>query len=187
MKRTRFAQMNCSLARGLDVIGDWWTPLIVRDLFLGIERFDDLAEDLGISRNLLTRRLRALLDNGIVERRIYQRKPTRYAYALSEAGRDLVPAILALTAWGERWAGPAEGSPFVFRHGACGHIFEAEVCCDACRAVLKAEAVDVLPGPGLAAKPGTMVIARRLAAADAAPNDQEHAGQDPGTRGEPSS
>ena len=76
MKRTSFARMHCSLARGLDLIGDWWSPLIVRDLYLGVVRFDDLVEDLGISRNLLTRRLNALSKNGIVERHAYQRRPS---------------------------------------------------------------------------------------------------------------
>jgi DNA-binding HxlR family transcriptional regulator len=98
MKRTSFARMHCSLARGLDLIGDWWSPLIVRDLFLDVVRFDDLVDDLGISRNLLTRRLNALMRSGIVARRAYQRRPKRYEYRLTEAGRDLVPAILALTA-----------------------------------------------------------------------------------------
>ena len=115
MKRTSFARMHCSLARGLDLIGDWWSPLIVRDLYLGVVRFDDLVEDLGISRNLLTRRLNALSKNGIVERHAYQRRPFRYEYRLSEAGRDLVPAILALTAWGDRWARPQRRKPDAVR------------------------------------------------------------------------
>jgi DNA-binding HxlR family transcriptional regulator len=112
---------------GLDLIGDWWSPLIVRDLYLGVVRFDDLVEDLGISRNLLTRRLNALSKNGIVERHAYRRRPFRYEYRLSEAGRDLVPAILALTAWGDRWACPREGSPMLFVHKTCGQRFEPHV------------------------------------------------------------
>ena len=116
MQRTSFAKMHCSLARGLDLIGDWWSPLIVRDLYLGLARFDELIENLGISRNLLTRRLKSLVRSGIVERKVYRRKPIRYGYALTEAGRDLVPAILALTAWGDRWARPKEGSPMLFVH-----------------------------------------------------------------------
>ncbi|PWR22491.1 winged helix-turn-helix transcriptional regulator [Zavarzinia aquatilis] len=162
MQRTSFARMHCSLARGLDVIGDGWTLLILRDLFLGLERFDDLVANLGISRNLLTRRLTLLLDNGIIERVAYARRPLRHAYSLSPAGADLVPAILALTAWGERWARPAEGSPMIFVHETCGQPFEASVCCSACGRTIEAGAVRVLPGPGGAAKPGTMVLARRL-------------------------
>ena len=69
MQRTSFARMHCSLARGLDLIGDWWSPLIVRDLFLGLARFDELIENLGISRNLLTRRLKSLIRSGIVDER----------------------------------------------------------------------------------------------------------------------
>jgi DNA-binding HxlR family transcriptional regulator len=166
MKRKSFARMHCSLARGLDRIGDWWSPLIVRDLFLGVARFDELIENLGISRNLLTRRLNALVRNGIVERHGYLRRPTRYEYHLTEAGRDLVPAILALTAWGDRWARPKEGSPMVFVHKTCGHQFQPQVSCSACCEVVTGDAVKTLAGPGGAMKPGTMVVARRLRAAN---------------------
>lgn len=162
MKRTSFARMHCSLARGLDLIGDWWSPLIVRDLYLDVVRFDDLVEDLGISRNLLTRRLSALANNGIVERRAYQRRPRRYEYRLTEAGRDLVPAILALTAWGDRWARPKEGSPMLFVHNSCGHQFQPQVTCSACGEVITAKAVKTIGGPGGAMKTGTKVLARRL-------------------------
>jgi DNA-binding HxlR family transcriptional regulator len=154
--------MRCSLARGLELIGDWWSPLIIRDLFLGVARFDELVEDLGISRNLLTRRLNALVDNGIVARRIYQQRPARHEYVLTEAGRDLVPAILALTAWGDRWAQPKEGSPILFVHKSCGLRFRALVTCAACGGEIRADAVTALPGPGGAAQPGTRVVARRL-------------------------
>lgn len=154
--------MQCSLARGLELIGDWWSPLIVRDLFLGVTRFDEIVEDLGISRNLLTRRLKALADNGIVSRRAYQARPARYEYMLTEAGRDLVPAILALTAWGDRWAAPKEGSPILFVHTACGHTFRPQVTCAVCREEIRADTVTALPGPGGAAKAGTRVVAKRL-------------------------
>ncbi len=154
--------MRCSLARGLDLIGDWWSPLIIRDLFLNVGRFDELVEDLGISRNLLTRRLKSLAENGIVERTAYQRRPTRYEYRLTEAGRDLVPAILALTAWGDRWARPEEGSPILFVHKTCGHRFQPQVSCPACGEAISADTVTPLPGPGGAAVAGTKLVARRL-------------------------
>jgi DNA-binding HxlR family transcriptional regulator len=162
MKRTSFARMHCSLARGLDLIGDWWSPLIIRDLFLNVVRFDDLVEDLGISRNLLTRRLNALVRSGIVARHAYQRRPRRYEYRLTEAGRDLVPAILALTAWGDRWAQPKEGSPMLFVHKTCGHQFQPQVTCSACGEAITGDAVKTLGGPGGAMKAGTRVLARRL-------------------------
>ena len=154
--------MRCSLARGLDMIGDWWSPLIIRDLFLNVVRFDELVEDLGISRNLLTRRLKSLVENGVIERTVYQRRPTRYEYRLTEAGRDLVPAILALTAWGDRWAQPKEGSPILFVHKTCGHQFQPRVSCSACGEVIDADTVTPIPGPGGAAASGTKLVARRL-------------------------
>jgi DNA-binding HxlR family transcriptional regulator len=164
MERTSFAQMRCSLARGLDLIGDWWSPLILRDLFLGVVRFDELVEDLGISRNLLTRRLRALAANGMIERIAYQRLPMRYEYRLTEAGRDLVPVLLALMAWGDRWAAPKQGRPILFRHSRCGHECAARVTCSACGEPLAAGELLALPGPGGAATRGTKVVARRLMA-----------------------
>ena len=163
MQRTSFADMRCSLARALERIGDWWSPLIVRDLFLGVTRFDDLVEDLGISRNLLTARLRSLVDNGVVVRTAYQQHPPRYEYRLTEAGRDLVPAILALTAWGDRWAAPQQGSPILFLHRGCGQQFEPQVTCSHCGEAISADAVRAVPGPGGAARAGTRVVAKRLA------------------------
>lgn len=162
MQRTSFAKMHCSLARGLELMGDWWTPLIVRDLFLNVSRFDELVEDLGISRNLLTRRLKALIANGIVEKRAYRRRPVRYEYFLSAAGLDLVPVILALTAWGDRWAQPKEGSPILFIHRDCGHQFEPKVMCSECGEAIVADAVAARAGPGGAPKTGTKILARRL-------------------------
>lgn len=165
MQRTSFAKMHCSVARSLELIGDWWSPLIVRDLFLGVTRFDDLAEDLGISRNLLTRRLKALVENGIAERKPYRQKPVRYEYRLTEAGRELVPVLIALTAWGDRWAPSKDGKPILFVHTGCGKKISAEITCSACGDTLTADNVKALPGPGGAAKTGTKVIARRLVAA----------------------
>jgi DNA-binding HxlR family transcriptional regulator len=170
MERTSFAEMRCSLARGLDLIGDWWSPLIVRDLFLGVSKFDELIEDLGMSRNLLTRRLKSLVDNAIVERVAYQHRPTRFEYRLTAAGRDLVPVILALTAWGDRWVRPKEGRPILFVHNTCGHHFDPQVTCSACGEAISAENVTAIGGPGGAAKPGTKIVAKRLRAASVSPS-----------------
>jgi DNA-binding HxlR family transcriptional regulator len=162
MRRTSFAGIHCSLARSLEVIGDWWTPLILRDLYLGVTRFDDLVLDLGISRNLLASRLRALVANGLVERRRYQEHPPRFDHVLSEAGRELVPVLLALTAWGDRWAAPRGGAPLLFAHRTCGQLFRPEVRCSACGEEVRAPDVVVRPGPGGRAGRGTRVVARRL-------------------------
>lgn len=168
MRRTSFASMNCSLARSLEVIGDWWTPLIVRDLALGVTRFDDLVEDLGVSRNLLASRLKALVESGLVERRRYEEHPPRYEHVLTEKGRGLVPPLIALTAWGDRWVTPRGGSPMLFVHRTCGHEFQPEVHCPHCGEKVCAEDVIAKAGPGGRATRGTKVIARRLAEAAAA-------------------
>lgn len=163
MHKVSFAEMRCSLARSLDVIGDWWTLLIIRDIYLGVCRFDDMAEDLGISRNLLATRLKGLLDAGIVTREPYQARPERHDYHLAPAGADLVPVILALTAWGDRWVQPPEGQPIMFTHDNCGCVLDAQVTCAACGKPVAADNVSAKPGPGGADLPGTRVIARRLA------------------------
>ena len=164
MKRIRFGDMQCSLARGLDLIGDWWSPLIIRDLYLGVSRFDDLVEDLGLSRNLLASRLKQLTEHGIIVREEYQQHPARYDYRLTAAGRDLVPIIIALTAWGNRWACPKEGPPIAFEHTGCGKDFQPAVVCAGCGEAITAETVRAHAGPGGRAKRGTRLIGRMLAA-----------------------
>jgi DNA-binding HxlR family transcriptional regulator len=165
LRKTNFAEMRCSLARGLSLIGDWWSPLILRSVFLGVVRFDDLVEDLGISRNLLTIRLRALMRSKIMERKPYQQRPRRYEYGLTDAGRELIPILIALTAWGDRWATPREGIPILFVHDTCRHRFEPRIICSECGDTVDVGDVRAEPGPGGSARKGTMVIARRLAAA----------------------
>lgn len=157
MRQTSFASFQCSLARSLDVMGDWWMPLIVRDLFLGLDRFDELVADLGISRNLLTARLAALIEHGIVQRRPYSERPPRDRYLLTQAGRELVPILTALTAWGDRWATPPGGPPVLFRHRACGHTCTPRVACSHCGEPVAAEDLEVLPGPGGRRAPGTLL------------------------------
>jgi len=162
LERTDFAAMRCSIARTVARIGDGWSPLILRDLFLGVSRFDDLVEDLGVSRNLLTRRLAALVADGLVARAPYQTRPTRYAYALTPAGLDLVPVLVALSAWGDRWAPLPEGPPMRYEHAACGCRFTPRIRCSACGGDLAASDIRALPGPGGAETRGTRVVARRM-------------------------
>ncbi|MFN8022716.1 MAG: helix-turn-helix domain-containing protein [Acidimicrobiales bacterium] len=162
MRQTSFADFHCSLARSLEVMGDWWTPLVLRDLWAGIDRFDDLAADLGISRNLLTQRLEALVADGIVTREAYQERPTRHRYVLSESGRELVPILAALTSWGDRGVAPAEGPPLRFRHGR--HACTPTVCCSTCGEQLDDDNLGVRPGPGGRVAPGTMLLGALLGA-----------------------
>ena len=100
MKYTRIADTDCSIAQALDVVGDWWTLLVVRDVAGGITRFSDLAAELGVSRKVLTERLAMLVERGVLERRQYSDRPPRSEYHLTEAGRGLLPVLVALQNWG---------------------------------------------------------------------------------------
>ncbi|WP_280261929.1 winged helix-turn-helix transcriptional regulator [Nocardia wallacei] len=161
MQRTSFAEMHCSIGQSLERIGEWWTPLIVRDVYLGLHRFDDIAENLGISRNLLTRRLETLVADGIVERRAYRERPLRHEYHLTAAGLELVPVLMALMAWGDKWATPPGGPPVRLVHRECGAQFTPQVCCSECGEPATATNTTALAGPGAASGPGTRVLARR--------------------------
>ena len=132
MKRTPFSEWPCSIARSMDLLGDWWTPLVLRDAFFGVKRFDDFQRDLGIGRNILTQRLNRLVDEGLLERRPYQEHPPRHEYVLTAKGRDFMPVLLAMAAWGDRWLAGPEGPPVTFTHKDCGHVTHARVVCSHC-------------------------------------------------------
>jgi DNA-binding HxlR family transcriptional regulator len=162
MRRTSFAGMHCSIARSLEVMGDWWTPLIVRDLHLGLTRFDELANDLGISRNLLAARLAMLVERGLVERRRYSEHPPRDTYELTAAGQDLVPVLAALTAWGDKWVAPKQGPPVRLQHRTCGEFFTPVVSCSHCGDPLVADDIVTHGGPGGRPGAGTRLVAKLL-------------------------
>lgn len=162
MRQTSFAEFHCSLAQSLEAVGDWWTPLIIRDVAVGVNRFDEIVEDLGISRNLLTTRLDDLERNGVLRRRQYQDRPPRFEYALTKSGEELIPVLMALTAWGDRWFPPPGGKPIRFQHEACGQVFTPRVCCSACSAPVVASRVLPRPGPGSVSAPGTRLVPDRL-------------------------
>src|ERR1700745_1309563 len=106
----------CSIASALEVVGERWSLLIVRDVFLGLRRFDEIQADRGIARNILHRRLQTLVDEGVLERRLYNDSPPRYEYRLTEKGIDLWPAMVALMQWGDRHAGRTAGPPVLIEH-----------------------------------------------------------------------
>ena len=111
MRRTRFADWDCSVARATDILGDWWTPLVVRSALLGVRRFDDFVEMLGIPRNVLTERLSRLVDEGILRKVAYQEAPVRYEYRLTEKGLGLYPVIVTLLEWGNEFFEWPDGEP----------------------------------------------------------------------------
>lgn len=150
MQRTNFSELAaCSIARTLDVIGEPWSPLILRDVWVGISRFEQIQADLGISRKVLTERLNHLVAQGIVERRPYDRRP-RYEYVLTEKGTELVDMLMVMTRWGDKWLAGEAGPPVLYRHRGCGEISEAGLTCTHCGRPMHARDIDVLPGPGAA-------------------------------------
>ena len=102
MQRKSFGSMSCPIARSLERVGEWWSILILRDAFRGLTRFDQFQKSLGIAPNMLTRRLNALVESGLLERRAYSEHPPRYEYVLTERGRDFRPVLWALLAWGNK-------------------------------------------------------------------------------------
>jgi DNA-binding HxlR family transcriptional regulator len=150
MQRTQFGDMACSIARTLDVFGEPWTPLIIRDIWVGIGRFDQIRADLGISTKVLTQRLAWLVETGVLERRQYSDHPPRHEYALTAKGAELCDVLVVMSRWGDRWLADEAGPPVLHRHRECGQITHVELHCSECGAPVHAEDLDVLPGPGAA-------------------------------------
>jgi DNA-binding HxlR family transcriptional regulator len=157
MRRKSFEDMNCSVAQTLEVVGEWWTMLIIRDSFLGVTRFDDFQQRLGISRNILADRLEHLVDKGVLVRVPYQEHPVRHDYRLTDKGRDLWLVLTAMRQWGDRWAAE-EGPPVEIEHRACGHLTTVVATCSACGEQVDARSVRVRPGPGSTSRPAEALI-----------------------------
>ena len=138
----------CSAARSLEVVGERWSLLIIRDaLFAGVTRFSDFLRRLGLARNILAARLDGFVEAGIMERFSPEGSPYQ-EYRLTEKGRDLAPVIIALTDWGDRWAAP-HGRPIVYRHIDCGGEVEQRLVCSECRKAIRHDRVGVELGPGM--------------------------------------
>jgi DNA-binding HxlR family transcriptional regulator len=138
----------CSVAGALEVIGERWSLLVVRDVFLGLRRFDEIQADLGIARNVLQARLTKLVDQGVLERRLYHEHPPRHEYRLTDKGLDLWPTIVALMQWGDRHVASAAGPPVVLEHRGCGGSVDEHRICETCGARLTVRESRALPGPG---------------------------------------
>ncbi len=159
MERKSFADMACSVAQCLEVVGEWWSLLIVRDAFLGVTRFDDFRKRLGISRNILNQRLSALVEADVLSKEPYSEHPPRYDYRLTAKGRDLWPVLTTMRQWGDRYAAP-EGPPLIVRHKGCGNVAEAVLVCSSCGEPLQVRDVRAEPGPG-AGESDLLATARR--------------------------
>lgn len=148
MQRSSFSSMPCSVARTLDIIGEWWTLLILRDVFYGVRRFENLRSHLGVSRKVLTNRLGRLTDEQILKKVLYQNQPSRYEYQLTKKGLELLPVLLTLMNWGDKWISEADMTPVIFVHKDCGEEITPKLVCSHCGGDLNAHNVYPTPGPG---------------------------------------
>jgi DNA-binding HxlR family transcriptional regulator len=137
----------CSIARTLELVGDRWTLLIVRDAMRGVRRFDDFRAKLGLAQNVLSDRLSRLTEAGVLERHRYQERPDRYEYRLTQQGKDLWPALMSLLLWGDRYLAP-DGPPLLVSHRDCGGHLTEHLTCATCGASLGYGDLDMAPGPG---------------------------------------
>jgi DNA-binding HxlR family transcriptional regulator len=147
MRWAEIDRMACSVARALSVLGDRWTLLVLRDCFLGARRFEHFEASLGISPNLLSTRLAKLVEHGVLERRPYRERPTRFEYRLTEKGRDLYPVIASLVRWGDRWMAGEDGPPVALVHRTCGHPTTPTLTCSECGERLEAREVEATLPP----------------------------------------
>src|SRR5438270_84325 len=141
MRRASLAQLPCPIARTLDLVGEWWTLLIVRDALFGARRFDEFKAT-GIADNVLTTRLKRLVEAGILERRLYHVRPSRYEYVLSAKGRALAPVLAALRGWGAEWTTGEDRNPRLV-HAPCGHDASVGVTCDHCARSVTPEEIQI--------------------------------------------
>lgn len=149
MLRNDYENQVCSIASALEVVGERWSLLIVREVFLGVRRFDEMQADLGIARNVLQTRLTRLVERGVLEKRRYQERPRRYEYRLTDKGLDLWPTLVALMQWGDQHAVPEGGPPVLLEHRGCGGSVDEHRLCGRCGERLSARDSVALPGPGV--------------------------------------
>jgi DNA-binding HxlR family transcriptional regulator len=157
MRRTRFSDWPCSIARTVDLVGDWWTPLVMREAFYGARRFEQFQGQLGLSRNVLTQRLNRLVEEGMLERVAYQERPLRHEYRLTEKGRDFFTVLAAMIRWGDRWLAGDEGPPIELRDRESREQVELAVVDARTGQPVDIRRVVATPGPGLPEQ-----LARRL-------------------------
>lgn len=132
MRTSQLVKMTCTIARAVDAIGDPWTVMILKELFLGQRRFDDIQAYTGMSPHLLSVRMKKLEKQGIVRRQAYQQRPTRYEYRLTGKGIDLWPVLIALKDWSAKWGKWSGGEPLKVRHKTCGRLTSLKVVCSHC-------------------------------------------------------
>ena len=142
MRWSDIDQQDCSIAKALSVVGDTWTMLILKSAFMRVRRFEEFQETTGAPRPILAERLKELVDDGVLERRLYSERPDRYEYRLTEKGIDLWPVLVSLLRWGDKWMTGKMGPPVELRHRGCGHSMHPEIACPECGEWLEARDVE---------------------------------------------
>ncbi|MFZ1996471.1 MAG: helix-turn-helix domain-containing protein [Solirubrobacteraceae bacterium] len=148
MLQRDYPDQVCSIARALEVVGERWTLLIVRDAVLGIERFEEFQQSLGIASNVLADRLKRLCDQRVLERLPDPDRPGRPRYALTDKGRELAPVLIVLMKWGDRHYPTADGPPRLTLHAGCGGSFGPDLRCERCGRSVGRDEIELPPGPG---------------------------------------
>lgn len=143
-----FNEQNCSIANALELLGERWTLLILREVLLGRTRFVDIRSHVGLAPNILSDRLGTLVEHGLLERRRYSEHPESYEYLPTRKGADVGPVLVALMQWGDRYAPPPGGPPRVHVHTACGHDAHPRLTCAHCGEAIAGGELKVRPGPG---------------------------------------
>ncbi len=148
--RLRYTTENCSIARSLDILGEKWTLLILREAFYGLRRFDEFARILGCGRAVLTGRLHTLVDEAILERAPYQQpgSRSRFEYRLTDKGHEIFPVLMALLEWGDRWTADPAGPAVDITHRGCGQPVSLTMTCAADHGPLTVRDIEAKPGPG---------------------------------------
>lgn len=123
---------ECSVARALDIIGDRWTFMVLREAFFGVQSYRQFHTNTGIATNILSNRLKRLVENGIMEKRTETSDSRRFTYRLTKKGLDLYPVTLAILRWGDRWLADENGPPLLLTHKPCGHRLVPTVSCNHC-------------------------------------------------------
>ena len=146
--KAEFAEWPCSLARTVDVLGDSWTLLILRDAMQGLTRFDEFQRSLNVARNTLSDRLGRLVEAGVMTKRFYQDNPPRYEYLLTEKGRDFFPVLAGMLAWGDKWLDDGAGAPVVMHHHEPDHKIVPRLVCAECGEPVVPSDIQFHVGPG---------------------------------------
>lgn len=148
MKWEEIGDQPCSVARALSVLGDRWTMLILRNAFMGIHRFDDFQRSLGLTRHVLSERLKRLVEHGILVKVPYVERQERFEYRLTDKGLDLYPIMLSMVQWADKWMDMGLGKPIEFTHKHCGKKMIPRMVCSECDEPIQVKDVRATAGPG---------------------------------------